>query len=241
MMFLWKPDMIRFMRDASEYGDYNRELANIIVPHLEPDSHICDAGCGLGYLSLELAKTAGKVTSVDINQDALSVLYKNCENYSVSNIEIICGDVFSAHPEEKYSAMVFCYFGDIETILRNADRLCRGPIFIFKRNYEIHRFSEGSCKKETDSYEAARRKLDRLGVRYKAFELENEFGQPFRSMEDACLFFELYSQDGNKRLITDLRLLDRITYTGREDFPLYMPYRKKTGCIIINPRETVEQ
>jgi len=55
-----------------------------------------------------------------------------------------------------------------------------------------------------------------------------------RFMHDARLFYELYSLDGSKRVINDLLLLDRLEYTGRDDFPLYMPYTKKTGCIILN-------
>ena len=31
MVQLWEKDMVRFMKDASEYGSYNRELAEQIV------------------------------------------------------------------------------------------------------------------------------------------------------------------------------------------------------------------
>ena len=52
---LWEQDMIFFMRNASEYGDYNRRLTEKMLPWLSADMHICDAGSGLGYLSLTLA------------------------------------------------------------------------------------------------------------------------------------------------------------------------------------------
>ena len=81
MMFLWKPDMIRFMRDASEHTGYHADLAARIVPHLKEGARVCDAGCGLGYLSLALAPLAAQVTAVDRNADALSVLRENCEKY----------------------------------------------------------------------------------------------------------------------------------------------------------------
>lgn len=234
MMSLWKPDMIRFMRDASEYGTYYSELAKLLLPYLGNDSHVCDAGCGLGYLSLELAKAVGKVTAADINSDALDVLRENCTKFGISNIEAVCGDVFDMPQEKKYTAMVFCYFGEIETIAQRAFDMCSGPIFIFKRNYELHRFPEKSIRSEKYSYEYACCILNELGISYKSTELENEFGQPFKSVEDARLFYELYSLDGSKRVINDLLLLDRLEYTGRDDFPLYMPYTKKTGCIILN-------
>ena len=233
MMFRWQPDMVRFMRDASEYGSYYRELSRAILPYLG-NGHICDAGCGLGYLSLELAKTAGKVTAVDIHPDALSVLRENCEKRGAANIETVCGDVFSLRPAEKYSAMVFCHFGDIDTILRHADSLCSGPVCIIKRNDDKHGFSPDSFRNKAAGHEAACRRLDDLGIAYRSFELECELGQPFRSMEDARLFFELYRQDNSAKL-TDSLLRERLIHTGREDFPLYLPYVKKAGCIVLDP------
>ena len=54
-MFQWNEEMVRFMRDASEYSDYHRRLVQWMLPDLHPGDHICDAGCGLGYLSLDRA------------------------------------------------------------------------------------------------------------------------------------------------------------------------------------------
>ena len=34
MMFQWSEDMVRFMRQASEYGDYHRRLADWMRPDL---------------------------------------------------------------------------------------------------------------------------------------------------------------------------------------------------------------
>ena len=69
-MAFWDADTIRFMIDACEHAPYNRELAAYIGPRLAPGAHVCDAGCGLGYLSLELARHAGRVTAVDRSPEA---------------------------------------------------------------------------------------------------------------------------------------------------------------------------
>ena len=233
MMYLWKPDMIRFMRDASEYGTYNSALTEVMRPYLSESSHICDAGCGLGYLSLELAGLCRRVTAVDVNGNALAVLRENCERRGVRNITPVCADVFAYVPEEKYSAMVFCYFGGIDTILERKSDLCTGPLFIFKRNYENHRFSVGKYKAGDDGFLSTCDALRRRGVPFRAVELEAEFGQPFRSLADARCFYELYSCDENREVLTDGLLRARLVPTGREDFPLYLPHKKKTGCIIV--------
>lgn len=110
---LWYEDMVRFMRDASEYGTYNQELAKLLAPELTRDSHICDAGCGLGYLSLALAPLVGKITSVEKNPDAVAVLEENCRTRKITNIEPRCGTIQEVIPEEKYDVMLFCFFGGI--------------------------------------------------------------------------------------------------------------------------------
>ena len=74
MMQLWEKDMVRFMRDASEYGSYNQELVKRLSPYLNKEMNICDAGCGLGYLSLALAPYVGTVTGVERHPDAAAVL-----------------------------------------------------------------------------------------------------------------------------------------------------------------------
>ena len=56
MMQRWGTDAIRFMTDASEYGDYYRQLTTKLLPYLPLNGHICDAGCGLGYLAQEIAE-----------------------------------------------------------------------------------------------------------------------------------------------------------------------------------------
>ena len=74
----WHKDMIRFMTDASEYCDYYRQLTAQMQPWLSADMHICDAGSGLGYLSLALAPHVRQVTAVEKHPDAAAVLTDNC-------------------------------------------------------------------------------------------------------------------------------------------------------------------
>jgi methylase of polypeptide subunit release factors len=103
------------MKDASEYGDYNEKLAERIAPYLTKESRICDAGCGLGYLSLALSHYAGCVTAVDINENALDILKENLRKRRIDNINICCSDISDVHVEP-FDNMVFCFFGNIQDI-----------------------------------------------------------------------------------------------------------------------------
>lgn len=92
-MFEWTPKMIDFMRDASEYNNYHEILSKKIKNYFNFNSHICDAGCGLGYLSLAVSDKFEKVTSIDVSDVAIDVLKNNISENNYRNINIIEGDI----------------------------------------------------------------------------------------------------------------------------------------------------
>lgn len=230
-MFQWNEDRVRFLRDASEYSDYHRLLAGWMQPRLHPTDHICDAGCGLGYLSLALSPYVRRVTAVDHSGEALAVLRENCARRGVANIDILPGDIQSVPPVAPYDAMAFCFFGGIEEVAAVARAQCRGTVFVFKKHYATHRFSVGSHPTGRDSFHVAAAWLRDRGVPYDAAELELEMGQPLRSLADARRFFTLYSRDADKSVITDEFLRAKLVDTGRADFPLYLPQKRAIGCL----------
>ena len=106
-MFCWNEDMIRFLRDASEQSDYHRLLAARIARELPENARVCDAGCGLGYLSLRLAPYCRQITAVDRSAEALAVLERNIAAGGPQNITPLCGEIENLPPREPYDAMVF--------------------------------------------------------------------------------------------------------------------------------------
>lgn len=230
MQKFWDEDTIRWMKDASEAASYNRELAAYIGRQLPAGSHVCDAGCGLGYLSLELSRYAARVTAVDISQDALEVLRENCAARGISNVSLRCGDIEQLEPETPYDAMAFCLFGGGDDALRIAAAQCRGDVFMVLRNYSSHRFSVNQHRMEYTVCRNVRDLLERLHVPYQYEERALDLGQPFRSMEDARRFFIRYSRD-DERAISDAFLLSRVQPTGKNDFPYYMPHKREVGIL----------
>ena len=100
-MFRWNEDMIRFLRDASEQSDYHRLLAEYLAGRLPADAHVCDAGCGLGYLSLRLAPYCRRVTAVDVCEETLAVLRENCAKEGITNITPRCGEIDTQPPTHR--------------------------------------------------------------------------------------------------------------------------------------------
>ena len=234
---LWEQDMIEFMGRASEYSDYNRRLTEKMLPWLHWDAHICDAGSGLGYLSLALSPHVGRVTAVERNPDAAAVLTENCRRHGISNVISRCGDIAAVLPEQPYDAMVFCFFGGIQEILRLAKKQCRGDVFVFTRNYDTHRFSAGTHPTGYEGYPQFTDALCKLGIPAHRETFTLEFGQPFRDPEEARRFFLLYSKDQNKAVLTPSFIRSQLTETGREDFPFYLPHQKHIGFLHFSTKD----
>lgn len=234
---LWYSDMVRFMTDASEYGDYYQQLAAKMGPWLPKDAHICDAGSGLGYLSLALAPYVKQVTAVERHPDAAGVLSKNCRTLGVTNVISRCGAVSETPPETPYDAMIFCFFGQRQEVLQLAKRQCAGDVFIFTRNYDNHRFSAGKHPSGLEGYSHFAQTLEVLGIPANKEIFTLEFGQPFRNLEEAHRFFRIYSKDQSQDVLTDDFVRSRLTETGRQDFPYYMPHPKQIGFLHFSAKD----
>jgi SAM-dependent methyltransferase len=235
-MFEWTPDVIRFRVDAVEYGGFDRAIAERILPHLPQDAHVCDAGCGLGYLSLALARHCARVTAVDVSPEALNVLRKNAQALGVINLDIAQGDLFAMRPAEKYDAMVFCFFGRVDETLRAVKAQCGGKAFLIKRNWATHRFSLTDRPVERFTFLKTCAELDEAGVKHHVEAFPLEMGQPFRSLSDAALFFQIFGREDAARVSPE-DVVDRLAETGSREFPYYLPMARPLGMIVLDAGE----
>jgi len=233
-MFEWTQNSIRFRKDAAEYGGFDAELAVRVRAHLAPDMHVCDAGCGLGYLSLALAPHVRRVTAADCSPLALDTLRKNAKLRGLSNIDIAEGDLFAMRPAKKYDAMVFCLFGGTTEALRAIRAQCRGKALLIKKYETAHRFTPEGKRASRRTLARTRAALEALHVPYEMETFSLEMGQPLRSPGEAALFFETYGANPARSAEAAARDLCRLTRTGRADFPLYLPARRELGMILLH-------
>lgn len=229
MMQRWSEDTVRFMRDASHYGSYHRELATALLPYLPTDGKVCDAGCGLGDLSLELAKYCREVTAVDASPAALQGLI---EGEKPKNLRVVQGDIFTLN--EEFDAMVFCYFGKTEEILSLACQKCRGNVIVVRRDCSRHRFSAAPVERKEHSINFLTQRLQELAVPYLSKSLALELGQPFRSFEDALCFFELYNK--SDRPVSPEELKNKLLPVEHGEFCLYYPNVREMELIVFSSK-----
>ena len=127
--------------------------------------------------------------------------------------------------------MVFCFFGHIEEILAISAAQCRGTVLAVMRNDGCHRFSAAQGAVRHGGYPRGAAELTARGIPFHAVERELPMGQPFRTIDDARRFFQLYRRPDDTTPVTDDFLRQRLTATGREDFPLYLPQNRRFGLL----------
>ena len=229
-------ESIAFLRDAAAMSDYYRVIAGRIAPRLPKEAHVCDAGCGIGELSLALKLHCRHVTAVDA--DALAI--KTLEAHLTEGITARCGDVEALAPKEPYDAMVFCLFGRAEDALRIAKKQCRGKIFLVKRDYSHHRFSAGKVSLGEYTAGSTEAVLHEEGIPYAMERFTAEFGQPFRSLEAAKRFFALYNRSESETLSQD-EIRARLTAGPSEEFPYYLPHQKALCLFTVETADISEE
>ena len=239
-MFLWTKDMINFMQDAARYGSYHEELADWLCTEIPNAKHVCDAGCGLGFLSERLCRRFPRVTAADISGEALDRLRSWAAEENVSNLEIRQEDLMSFTPDAPYDAMVFCLFGRMREILRIAKRCGAGNVVVVKKAYTHHRFSVSSVPLKDETAEQAALLLREHGVPFRLETREFDMGQPLASLSAAMRFFGAYSKDAPGAL-TQEAVLQKLTETGDETFPYYVPQRKSLGRFTIHTADIPEE
>lgn len=70
-----------------EKDDYPKKILNKIK--IEPNDSVLDVGCGSGAITIPMAKTAKKVTAMDISSKMLEILLEQAEKSNINNINIL--------------------------------------------------------------------------------------------------------------------------------------------------------
>ena len=226
-MFEWNEDKVRFRIDSARHSRFHEQTATLIASRFDDPASvsICDAGCGLGFLSAALTECFGHVTAIDVSPLALDVLRREADSRHITNLELRQEDLLgdpSVRPE-LYDAIVFSFFGNISEIMRIARPRCRKDLFILKKNDHHHRFSVSHPMRPFDSMAAALHDLHELSLPFTKTDLCIEDGQPLRSLEDALIFFGLYAQGADRELITQDYVKTLLQETDDPEFPYYYP------------------
>ncbi|KLU64531.1 Mg-protoporphyrin IX methyl transferase [Desulfosporosinus acididurans] len=228
MNFEWNPQTIRWYEEANNYSGFFGNLAGLIAPRLQGYSSLCDIGCGLGLLDLELSQSINRITCIDINRNALAALQKNMETRNITNITPRLLDCRNL--EGEWDVICVCFFGskEIEEFLSH----CRKLIAVVGKQQQTELYPEKYREFRKNTAENLELVLKEQGRDYLLTEAAFEFGQPFRSRADADSFIRTHcpaiiSEELHSFLSESLRV------TGDPQFPLIIPRLKSFGVFEI--------
>lgn len=239
-MSAWTPDIVRFMEDASRRTTYFSTVAHEVCRGLAPGSRICDAGCGMGQVSFELARLGMDVTAVDSSAEALNHAARLGREGRGPH-PTFCRQDYTAHAASAspYDRMVFCLSASVETAFSAA---CLNKATSLTVVNKAHARAEADCfsigaagavrpaalaRPVVYELEECLNDLDSKGIVCSAREEVFEFGQPLRSLEDAALFFSLFRTRRYPHGIGEAELRAVLECRDDAEFPYYLPVKRR--------------
>ena len=120
-MWSWTRQSVAWYARAAEQSSYYADLARAMQPFINPDWALADMGCGLGFLSLELAGLAARIEAFDTDPLALRELERRVAARGIANI----------HPRLE-DAMACTAFGGGKMLL-NLDNMNDGMVNLARK------------------------------------------------------------------------------------------------------------
>ncbi|MDD3653149.1 MAG: methyltransferase domain-containing protein [Desulfotomaculaceae bacterium] len=228
MNFDWNSETIRWYQAANEYTGFNKKIAALIAPKLAGYTSLCDIGCGLGLVDMELCQSINKITCIDISGAAIAFLKKTAADRNIKNIHALLQDC--SHLTGTWDVIYISFFGS--RIFKSFLPHCKKLIVVVsaKNKPELYPGSYRKYKKNTVA--AFKQDLDSQGIPYSLTEATFNFGQPLASLEDAHKFVLNYSPQASPDEVANF-LSQNLTETDDKTYPLFLPHNKSIGIFEI--------
>ena len=245
----WNDERIRYMVAASETIGFPEVIGKKAASYFPVGAHICEIGCGLGYLALAMAKYINKVTAADADPDALNVLTANIERlkkednyhrdpacgFGEREIETMCCNVFEMPGDLHFDGMVSQSFGGLADTIDWIKKHGCGRGVIIRKNWDDSTFTAVGCTENHIKYEDDLRCLAETDLPYHIDRMKVEMGQPFKSLEDAVNFHRIYHKkikEGEEEKVISANLVEY----DSDEFPLFMPLERELAFIVFENR-----
>lgn len=234
-MFIWTAEKIHWYQQAANYTKYYEEIFREIKPFIDKTDHVCDLGCGLGDLTIELATIANKVTGIDISAEALAVLQQKITENNISNIETIESSWTDLSLIPQWDVVVVSFFrqnfDDFIKLLKKARKriivvTTNGSESTFLPKQKEHR-NRGKIK-------SLKKAFDEVDLQYKCIERTLQFGQPLSSVNDARAYIKEYVPEVDEAVM-EAHIDERLQTITDGDFAgqYFFSNQKEIGIFII--------
>jgi ubiquinone/menaquinone biosynthesis C-methylase UbiE len=94
-------DLLR-NRSATEYADF-------VLPSIDGGDRVLDVGCGPGSITVGLAKVAGHVIGIDVDDDEFAEARAWAAEHGISNVEFREGSIYELdQPDSSVDVCTLC-------------------------------------------------------------------------------------------------------------------------------------
>ncbi len=231
MMFSWNDQTCRWLEDASEWTGYNKSLARLLLEHIPRRDSLCDIGCGLGLVDLELARDIRAVTCVDIADYAVEYLRRRAAESGADNITVKKSDGMAL--SGRWDTVLALFHGSVDLVCRKYlsmadDRL----LFVTHSSQYSVTGPESYRVRKSSNVPGDSQWLDTSGVVYTLHNAALAFGQPHRSFEDAVTYHRTFSNGAPEDELREY-VKGCVQETGRDDFPFFTQKVRRFGIFVI--------
>lgn len=87
----WTQDDVRWQMDMAQYpgNDLYDRLEEVLMPLLADTEHLCEIGCGVGTLTLRLARMIPKITAVDKSELPMDQLFQGLLDARLRHVDTV--------------------------------------------------------------------------------------------------------------------------------------------------------
>ncbi|NCB52592.1 MAG: class I SAM-dependent methyltransferase [Clostridia bacterium] len=234
-LYMWTPEKIRWYARACDWpeNDCCRILANAILERLPEKPVLCELGCGIGALSLQLADKARFVTAVDINTLTIDHLCARVSADNVRNVHPLKGNFRRLTPPVPHAdGVVMCKVGHLAVHLDNAMRWTREKLFFITSANNRRSFHIDGDKPPCPEVESLYSFLDQAEFLWEETFLQIRLDQPLESRDEAARFLKAYNPSEAPAELSAF-LDERLITTDCSDYPYCLPCRKDYVMITV--------
>ena len=92
MTFTWDDKTVGWMLEAAEYTGFYRNMAALLLPHIQKRGTLCDFGCGMALTDMALAPALEAVTCVDQSAPVLAFAQTEARRRGIDNLSCLCAN-----------------------------------------------------------------------------------------------------------------------------------------------------
>lgn len=242
--FNWTKQSIKWYVASEGTTTFYKNIMEKITPFAKDCSTVLDIGCGVGTFSLEFAKKGFEVTAIDKSFAVVEHLSKRAKHMKLDNLTSLNVSFENFKFNNNYDIIFISYMMgliDEKNIGNILQRINKHLILIMPLNkvkndflvYDLYtQLGLDTNNLEQLNYLYITDFLNRKNINYDVYKINEEFGQPFNTFNEAVQFVYHYFKIPIEKRAEVVEWLNNKVI--RLNNNLYLPNTRESSIILIS-------